>query len=138
MFMLVAGLALSGPVVAPRMEEMAPMGQDARTDAYTSVRMVEAGWSRLTARRRTLPSPPPGVPAAGEKLRCTVHVDVDPKGKPSSVVPGACDEAIRGATVAAAWEWRFVPTWEDGQPVPAETELSAVVAGRRRSKKGTR
>ena len=129
MLLVVAGLALAGPIQAPLMEEMEPMPAVVTEPVHADarVKMVEAGWSRLTARKRTLPTLPLGVPVAGERLRCTVRVQVDAAGSPSHVEPRACDAEIQNATVNAAWAWRFLPFFEEGKPVATETELSAVV-----------
>lgn len=89
----------------------------------TTIRMVEAPGSVLSARERTLPALPPGVPAPGEKLRCTVHVQVTGQGVPDTVAAADCDPALEAPSVAAARRWRFRPAWAKGKPARAEIDL---------------
>jgi hypothetical protein len=92
-----------------------------------SIRMTTAGWSPLVARERTQPSLPAGLGTEPRRVRCTLRVQVDTAGRPTRLEPRACDPEMRKETERAAWQWRFAPHWEDGHPVPTETELRAVI-----------
>lgn len=55
---------------------------------------------------------------------CVLSVALTDTGRPRTIAPIACDDALTGLAVKAVKQWRWEPASTDGQPVPSTTEVT--------------
>lgn len=95
-------------------EPSASTGQD---PARGSRQIPDQDFSPLKV-RHTPPPPPYPVPARKAKIQGTVVVEltIDPKGLPIEAVAVSGPEALVGAAISHALQWRFEPPTLNGSP----------------------